>query len=151
MSISRRSSSVIGMFKYIKPIPKSRSNTELDYEYVKNIPYLIIVIINPDRLFKLINLLLIENGEYALKLRFCSCVLDYERTCDTESNNNKKKSIISIFIDTDGLFRLKCISEEKRQTVVQTPSLISKIKDDIIENLLKDDIIIEKLNILKNT
>lgn len=151
MSISRRSSSIISMFKSSKPIAKSKSNIELNYEYIENIPYLLIVILNPDKLFKLINSLTEYHGDYIIRLRFCSCVLECERTSDTELKKNKRKTIISIFIDTNGLFRLNCVSEEQRQMVIGDNSLILKIKDDITEDLLKDKIIIEKLNILKNT
>ncbi len=85
----------------------------------------------------LIKSILMENeNNYCVKIRFCSAVLEYEKIMGTETEQKMKNSLHDIFLKENSMFKIETCHKD-----------IIKIKNEIMDDMLKNS---KFLNILKH-
>ena len=121
-----------------------------DHETIEPVPYLYIVLNNKHKLDKLINLLISTQGNYCVKIRFCKAVMNYENETKQEESETKRNKICELFINPKSMFFINCPKDRINEIKKDHFKLI-EFKNEVFDYLNKDPLIIEKLNILKNS
>lgn len=79
--------------------------------------------------------LLQDTPEVARRARFCSSVLDYERTFDKHERLSKARKIVTIFIQPGGLFQINVDPNERDELMRGSFSHLSQLKTKYLEEL----------------
>ncbi len=94
-------------------------------------------------LSKSVNLLLTENGDYCLKLRFCSAVIEMENERG-DSMKTKASKIVELFFN-NCIFKINSITKKDTDMALSNNYHVIFIKNSIIDELIKDDFFMDKI------
>jgi hypothetical protein len=94
-------------------------------------------------LTKSVHILMDVKGEYCLKLRFCSAVIEMEREIG-DIMNSKAEKIVELFFK-NSLFRINSITIMDTDMAISNNYHIIFIKNNIINELVNDEFFMDKI------
>ncbi len=133
--ISRRNT------KIIETNPHKLTTDDSDQLNKRNALY---DILNDKRfLTKCVHMFMDVKGEYCLKLRFCSAVIEMEREIG-DIMKSKAEKIVELFFNSS-LFRMNSITKKDTDIAVSNNYHIIFIKNNIINELVNDEFFMDKI------
>lgn len=94
-------------------------------------------------LTKSVHILIDVKGEYCLKLRFCSAVIEMEHETG-DMMKLKAEKIVELFFN-NSLFRMNSITKRDSDMAVSNNYHIIFIKNNIIDELVNDEFFMDKI------
>lgn len=133
----RKGSIILNNVIFRRKTPEPEESSEFSEE--KKI--LINIICDNEKLKKFVQMILQNDNNYSVKIRFCAAVLEYEKVIgtDTDTEHKMKNSLTHLFLRDDSMFKIDTCHKD-----------LIKIKNEVIDDMLKDPEILKILNILKD-
>lgn len=133
----RKRSSILNNAIFRRKTPEPEESSEFSEEKKT----LIDIIMNTEKIKKFIQMILQNDNNYGVKIRFCAAVLEYEKVIgtDTDTEHKMKNSLTHLFLRDDSMFKINTCHKD-----------LIKIKNEVIDGMLKDLEILKILNILKD-